>query len=129
MIRTSHLPVAELRSKYRITRAAVRAVMYNQFCIPRDFQICMKYMRVTCMSGRQFASFLTGDGELRNNDPALAFLFSNTIPVFTVIYQGCTPYYVKRAARLSLSWRIAQDDFNIEPVVIVRIINDKGNQI
>lgn len=118
MIRTSHLPVSELYRKYGVNRAMVRSVIYSQFNIPADYLITLRYYRILYCSGANFRDHLTNEGSYIGYDPV-----SHEVIRYNIIYQYCTPSVVKRAkcAEVKLSFRIAQEDFNIEPTVLVRL--------
>ena len=117
MIRTSPLTVTELLKQFKVIRPQVKSVVYNQFHIPLDFRLCMKYYRLKYMTGHQFDAYRTADGMLRSGNPSIH-------ETFNIIYQGCNPVAVRKAAQVRVSFRIAEESFNIEPVVIVRITND-----
>lgn len=40
----------------------------------------------------------------------------------SVIYHNCTPYHAKRAVEVRLSFRCAQPEYNLEPIVLVEIV-------
>lgn len=114
MIRTSKFTVAQLRGQFGVTRGMVRNVMYNQFTVPADYKLCLDYYKLFSVSGIQFMSLLR-NGELACTAPSMKGVR------FNIIYKDCTPYHVKRAKRVLISYRTALEEFNIEPIVIVRI--------
>lgn len=61
-----------------------------------------------------------GNGLLLRNtvDGQLEFKGTN----FNIIYHNCSPYTAKRASEIRLSFRAAQEEFNLEPIVLVQIV-------
>ncbi len=119
MIRTSPMTVKELQKLFGVTRPMVKSVIYNRFNLPADYLACMKFYRVIHLTGHQFNAFLTADGMLRCADPKM---FTELGAMrFNIIYHFCLPTEVKAADKVICSFRLAEDSFNIEPVVLVKI--------
>lgn len=112
-IKTSALTHSAILRAYGVSRNMIRHVMLNCFHPGQDYRttegplVC----KLKHMTGEQFKNHLT-NGQLKNPQNSL---------LYTVIYQGCTPYHVKRAHEVLCSFRNAQDDLALEPIVIVRI--------
>lgn len=114
-MRTSKLTHKEISARFNgISRNMIQHVMLNIFHPSADYRSCFSYLRIQHMSGLEFQGYLK-DGKLY-----YPFLQEQ----YTIIYQGCTPYHVKRAHEIVCSYREAVPELNFEPVVIIRIVKE-----
>lgn len=115
-MRTSKLTHKEIAARFHgISRNMIQHVMLNIFHPGQDYRECFTYLRIQYMPGSTFISYL--------RDGRLAYPFRDQ--TYAIIYQGCTPYHVKRAHEIVCSYREAIPELNLEPVVIVRIVKER----
>lgn len=102
----------QLIAAYGCNKYQLADKMRNNFHIPDEFLGALVTYRVEHFSGREFDKLLF-DGMIRLKDVW-----------FAVIYNKCTPYHAKRALEIRLSFREAKPEFNIEPIVLVQIVQE-----
>lgn len=113
-IKSSTYTTQELVAKFGASRATLRHVIYSHFAMGRYGQ-CLRFYKILPCTGQEFKDHLK-DGMYYGFDPSA----QNHVN-FHLVYKECTPTEVKRAEHVALSFRIARDEFNIEPVVVVQL--------
>lgn len=114
-IKTSPIPVRELVRRFGVNRAMVRHVVYTRFAVEHRYIQCMSSYKILPCSGQYFKDHMR-DGMFYGYNPLTQEHVS-----FHIVYKDCTPAVVKRSDHVVLSFRIAHEDFNIEPVVMVQL--------
>lgn len=114
-IKTSPLSVRELMARFGVNRAVIRYVIYNRFAVGTRYIRCLTGYKIHPCSGQYFKDHLK-DGMFYGYNP-----FKQEHVNFHIVYKDCTPAVVKKSAHVVLSFRIAHEDFNIEPVVMVQL--------
>jgi hypothetical protein len=114
-IKTSPIPVRELVRRFGVNRAMVRHVIYTRFAVSTDYIRCLTGYKILPCSGSYFKEHLK-DGMFYGYTP-----LTQEHVNFHIVYKDCTPAVVKKSAHIVLSFRIAHEDFNIEPVVMVQL--------
>lgn len=104
----------EIQKYFGVSLGMIRNVMLNQFHPGLTYRNIFTYLRLRNYTGPEFKDFLH-DGQLK--DP-------QTKKHYSIIYQDCAPYTVKRAHQVMCSYREAPDCLNLEPIVIVRIAKE-----
>lgn len=101
-----------LVKEFGINKYALGDLMRNYMHIPTEALGALEVYRMIHQMGFEFTHFLV-DG----------MLMKDTVK-YSVIYHGCNPYAAKRAIELRLSFRKAKDEFNLEPIVLVQIVQE-----
>jgi hypothetical protein len=114
-IKTSPIPVRELVRRFGVNRAMVRHIIYTRFAVGQSYIRCLISYKIYPCSGSYFKDHLK-DGMFYGYNPVTQEYVN-----FHIVYKDCTPAVVKKSEHVVLSFRIAHDDFNIEPVVMVQL--------
>lgn len=114
-IKTSPLSVRELVRRFGVNRATLRWVIYTRFAVGTSYIRCLTGYKILPCSGTYFKNHMR-DGMFYGYAPLTQEHVS-----FHIVYKDCTPAVVKRSDHVVLSFRIAHEDFNIEPVVMVQL--------
>lgn len=90
--------------------------MRNSMHIPSEFHQYLSIYKLTQWHVPTFKNMLV--------DGTISEMFDEGEPryKFNVIYHQCTPAAAKAAKEVKLSFRMADEEFNIEPYVLVQII-------
>lgn len=102
-----------IREHYGIEKSFLRQLLNNQFQIPELYHDCLQHYRLSCVTSTEFFS--------RISDGTLVQQVGDTKIYFAVQYYMCSPYHIRKAKRVLLSFRMAKADIGLEPVVLVKI--------
>jgi len=117
-IKTSPLTHRELAINFpNFTRNQLNHSVLNTFHLSQEMVQCLSIYRACRLNGKQFNALLH-DGIITQNEDA------NTKTDYQIVYSKCTPYQVKRAKEIKLSFRKPNSIWNIPPTVIVMISID-----
>lgn len=112
---TSKYPTQSvLMAMYGFNKYALADKMRNHFHIPDIYLAALRVYRVLHVDGANLKNVI--DGQLKFTS------LRDKERVYNVIYHNCTPYNAKRAKEIRLSFRAAQNEFNLEPIVLVEIV-------
>ena len=117
-MKPTKLSQAAIQAKYGIEKSFLRSLLNNQFYIPECFHECLTHYRLSIVSSTEFRT--------RIKEGTLIQHVADKSVEFAVIYSHCSPSSIKSARTVRLSFRAAQPEIGLEPVVIVQI-GDTGN--
>jgi hypothetical protein len=104
------MTAADAYKLHGITRRQVHSMCINLFHYPEQYKDTLESYFILRWNSQTFTE--------RMND--------GIIPVrdteYLVVYQDCTPFAVKRAAEIKLSFRKAKKEYGIPGYVIVKIV-------
>jgi hypothetical protein len=109
-------PIAEAYRKTGVSRNTLSYMLINQFHFPEDFKDCLEHYYILHSNGSKFMNRIyEGTVEREGKE-------------FLVVYKNCTPFAVKRANEIKLSYRVPLPVFNLPNYVLVSIVEDnEGN--
>lgn len=107
------LSTAQALEVYKFNRYQLAYHMRNSMHVPYQFLSGLSVYHMVHTTGKYFAVNMI-DGMLKHNNET----------EYAVIYHNCNPFNVKRAHEIRLSYRASNPDFNIEPVVLVQIVQE-----
>ena len=108
-MRTSPHSYKELTKQFGVSRNKLFSLMLQNFSIPSSVIPALEISLKIEMEGKKFHS------ELYDGCISL-----QKIP-FAVNYIGCTALEAKNSPKLELSFRSAYEEFNLQPICLVRI--------
>lgn len=91
--------------------------MRNSMHIPDEYLGALKKYRMKHEKGSFFSSMI--------EDGTISFDSGNNGEYvrYSIIYHNCSPYAAKKAKEIRLSFRAAHDEFNLEPIVLIEIVD------
>lgn len=108
-MRTSPHTAAELKETFGVSRNKLFSLMLQNFSIPSEYQDALVFYGKMHFSGKNFHS------QLYDGCTTLQAI------TFAVNYLGCSALEAKNATELELSFRAAAEEFNLQPICLVRI--------
>ncbi len=113
-IRTSKLTHSQiLASTGGISRNSIRHAMLNVWWLGADYKNVLKYYRLRHISGKEFTNY-SKNGLLYDPHSSVSY---------SILFRDCGPVSVKAASVVACSFRLASEEMNLEPIVIVRIVH------
>lgn len=106
----------EILHKYGITKKQMHSLLINIFHFPATHADCLSGYYLKHWQGEYLSSQIAEGSVLDNGEE------------YVVIYQGCTPYQVRRAKEVKLSFRKPKKEFALSSYVIVRVVTDADGQ-
>jgi hypothetical protein len=107
------LSTLEAYSKFGITRNQVASLLINFWHYPDQYRNTLDQYFVRHWEGSHFDKMIK-DGTLVQGDNS-----------YLVVYQNCTPFAVKNAKQVKLSFRKPLADLGLQAYVLVKIIDQK----
>lgn len=106
-----------LRDKYNVSKSEMHSLLINAFHIPVDIAAvaCRQYFTRKWLRLGTSVSFSGVIHEGLINHNGLDYL---------VVYYQCTPYQVRKANALMLSYRQPQPEFNLPAYVLIKLLNE-----
>lgn len=107
---TPHVPpsISSLRT-YGVSKSLLHSISINLFTLPPEIRDCFCAYYLKYWQGEYFCDQV--------EDGAITDCSRN----YLVIYQHCTPFQVRRAKQVKLSFRAAMPEFDIPAYVIVKL--------
>lgn len=112
----SVLSAVEIVTKFGITRNQINSLLINQFHYPEQYRNTLEEYFVRHWEGSHFDKMIK-DGTLVQGETS-----------YLVVYQNCSPYVVKNASQVKLSFRKPLGTLGLQAYVLVKLHQDsKGN--
>lgn len=105
---------AVLTQSYGFNKYELADKLRNYMHIEDKYLEALKRYRMVHMTGATLKLAIV-DGMIKN-------LQKPNDPRYSVIYHNCSPYYATRAEEVRVSFRMAVEEFNLEPIVLVEIV-------
>lgn len=108
-MKTSYHSYKYLTEKYGISRNKLFSCMLQDFFLHSSQRVALAVYETLLTSGKHFHSGIY-DGTYIHEGIQYA-----------ILYQGCGAFEAKCSLEIEISFRAAVDDFNLQPICIVRI--------
>lgn len=103
-----------IMATYGFNKYALADKMRNHMHIPDNYLQALRVYKIVHDVGNCLRHVV--DGQFKYT------IIRDATRMYNVIYHNCTPYNAKRAKEIRLSFRAAQDEFNLEPIVLIEIV-------
>ena len=118
-------------NKYGISRSALTYIIQNQFYFDKDYTDCLDIYYILQWEPSYFLNSLDNGmiGVLNKKDNERTFC------MYQVIYHQTDPTKIRKAishngnSHVKLSFRVAHTEFNIQPIVLIKLYTRKMGDV